>query len=181
MGYNTGMNTRSHQMRLYRGNAVTGGEIEGSNTYGVKGYYAFNFADDVLLANVYNADSKWTIQVYEDGIYSGNMSQLPTSAPKFSSLVGKYTKSDPRRAADGVVTGLDFYVTGLHVGVLGRWSTSSSAPSNGAYNACWHMYQYKLKNKNAKIKVIATDRFGNQYIETKITEGTDYTLTKKPQ
>ena len=181
MGYNTGMNTRSHQMRLYRGNTVTGGEVEGDNTYGVKGYYAFNFADDILLANVYNADSKWTIQVYEDGIYSGNMSKLPTSAPKYSNLVGDCTESNPRRAADGVVTGLDFYVTGLHVGVLGRWSSSGGEPSNGAYNACWHMYQYKLKNKDAKIKVIATDRFGNQYTETKITEGTDYTLAKKPQ
>ena len=181
MGYNTGMNTRSHQMRLYRGNAITGGEVEGTNTYGVKGYYAFNFADDVLLANVYNADSKWTIKVYEDDVYSGTMTKLPDSGPKYSNLIGDCSLDDPRRAADGVVTGVDFYVTGLHLGVLGRWSSSKNGPSNGAYNTCWHMYQYKLKNKSAKIKVVATDRFGNEYTETKITEGTDYTLAKKPQ
>jgi hypothetical protein len=181
MGYNTGMNTRSHQMRLYRGNAITGGKVEGTNTYGVKGYYAFNFADDVLLANVYNADSKWTIKVYEDGVYSGTMTKLPTTAPSYSNLVGDCTESNPRRAANGVIAGADFYVTGLHLGILGRWSSSKNAPSNGAYNTCWHMYQYKLKNKSAKIKVVATDRFGNEYTETKITEGTDYTLAKKPE
>ena len=180
MGFNEGMNTRSHQMRLYRGNAVTGGPIEGSNSYGVKGYYGFNFADDVLLANVYNADSKWKIEVYEDDVYSGKMTKVDESQPSFSKLIGGYTIDNPRRAGNGVVTSTDFYATGLHVGILNR-ASSATSPSNGAYNVCWHLFQYKLKNKNAKIKVVATDRFGNKYTETKITEGTDYTLTKKPQ
>ena len=180
MGFNEGMNTRSHQMRLYRGNAVTGGPIEGSNSYGVKGYYGFNFADDVLLANVYNADSKWTIEVYENDVYSGKMTKVDESQPSFSKLIGGYTIDNPRRAGNGVVTSTDFYATGLHVGILNR-ASSATSPSNGAYNVCWHLFQYKLKNKNAKIKVVATDRFGNKYTETKITEGTDYTLTKKPQ
>ncbi len=180
MGFNEGMNTRSHQMRLYRGNAVTGGAVEGTNTYGIKGYYAFNFADDVLLANVYNADSKWKIEVYEDEVYSGDMTKVTESQPSFSALIGEYTIDNPRRAGNGVVTSTDFYATGLHIGVLGRVS-SATKPSNGAYNVCWHLFQYKLKNKNAKIKVVAIDRFGNRYTETKITEGTDYTLVKKPQ
>ena len=180
MGSNEGMNTRSHQMRLYRGNAVTGGPIEGSNSYGVKGYYAFNFADDVLLANVYNADSKWKIEVYEDDVYSGKMTKVDEYQPSFSALIGKYTIDNPRRADNGVVTSVDFYATGLHLGILNR-ASSATSPSNGAYNVCWHLFQYKLKNKNAKIKVVAIDRFGNKYTETKITEGTDYTLAKKPQ
>jgi hypothetical protein len=179
MGYNKGINTRSHQMRLYRGNAITGGPISGTNTYGVKGYYGFNFADNVLLANVYNADSKWKIEVYEDGVYSGMMTKVAESQPSFSSLIGSYTLDNPRRAANGVVASTDFYATGLHIGVLGRVSSATS-PSNGAYNVCWHLYKYTLKNKNAKIKVVATDRFGNKYTEETITEGTDYTLTKKP-
>ena len=181
MGYNKGMNTRSHQMRLYRGNAITGGPVEGTNTYGIKGYYAFNFAENVLLANVYNADSKWKIEVYENGVYSGDMTQASDTAPSFSALVGDYTLDNPRRAADGVVTGSDFYAAGLHLGILGRWSSSKNAPSNGAYNTCWHMYQYTLKNKDAKIKVVAIDRFGNRYVEEKITEGTDYSLATKPE
>jgi hypothetical protein len=180
MGYNKGMNTRSHQMRIYRGNAITGGAIEGTNTYGIKGYYAFNYADDVLLANVYNADSEWKIEVYEDGVYSGDMTQASTSTPSFSTLIGDYSYDNPRRAGESVNTGTDFYATGLHLGILGRWSSSKNSPSNGAYNTCWHMYQYKLKNKSAKIKVVAIDRFGNRYTEEKITEGTDYDLVKKP-
>ena len=68
MGFTKGMNTRSHQMRLYRGDAITGGKKSGSDTYGVKGYYKFNFESDILLANVYNADSNWKVEVYEDGV-----------------------------------------------------------------------------------------------------------------
>ena len=146
----------------------------------MKGYYAFNFADDVLLANVYNADSKWKIEVYEDDVYSGNMTKVTEYQPSFSALIGDRTIDNPRRADNGVVTSVDFYATGLHLGILNR-ASSATKPGNGAYNVCWHMFQYKLKNKNAKIKVVATDRFGNKYTETKITEGTDYSLAKKPQ
>ena len=175
MGYSKGMNTRDHQMRLYRGNAVTGAAISGTNTYTNKGYYAFNFADDILLANVYNADPSWKIKVYEDGVYSGDMTKLADSNVKYSALVGTFTKDDPRRAADGTVTSHDMYVAGLFLGYLGR-----NPESAGSWSMCYHMYQYKLKNKNASIKVVATDCFGNQYTETKITEGTDISLTKKP-
>lgn len=175
MGYSKGMNTRDHQMRLYRGNAVTGAAISGTNTYSNKGYYAFNFADDVLLANVYNADPSWTIKVYEDGVYSGEMTKLADSNVKYSALVGTYTKADPRRAASGTVTSHDMYVAGLFLGYYGR-----NPESAGSWSMCYHMYQYKLKNKNAAIKVVATDCFGNQYTETVITEGTDISLTKKP-
>lgn len=175
MGYSKGMNTRDHQMRLYRGNALTGGAISGTNTYGMKGYYAFNFAEDVLLANVYNADPSWKIEVYEDGKYSGTMTQVSTSQPKYSALVGEYTESNPRRIADGTVSSHDMYVAGFFLGVLGR-----NPDSAGSWATCYHMYQYKLKNKSATIKVVATDRFGNKYTETKITEGTDITLAKKP-
>ena len=180
MGYNQGINKRSHQMRIYRGNAVTGGPISGSNTYGIKGYYGFNFADNVLLANVYNADSAWKIEVYENNVYSGTMTKVAESQPSFSDLVGDYTLENPRRAAAGVVASTDFYASGLHLGILGR-ASSATKPSNGAYNACWHLFRYTLKNKNANIKVVATDRFGNKYTETTITEGTDYKLVKKPQ
>ncbi len=173
MGYSEGMNTKSHQMRLYRGNQVNGAAKSGTDTYGSKGYYGFNFSDDVLVANVYNADSKWTIKVYENGVYSGNMSKLKVSQPSYSALIGTGTLEDPKRAADGVVTSHDFYVAGLLLGVLGRNPSSA-----GSWTSCYHLYQYKLKNKNATIKVVATDRFGNEYTETKITSGTDFSATK---
>lgn len=174
IGYHEGLNVRSHQMRLYRGNAVTGGEIEGTNTYGVKGYYGFNYSDDVLLANIYNADSKWTVKVYEDGVHTGNMEKIAYNNASFTKLIGSYTKEDPRRSPDGVGSSHDMYVAGLFLGVLGRYG--SSGLGNGSWAACFHMYKYTLKNKDAaSIKVEAIDRFGNVYTETKITEGTDYT------
>ena len=171
-GYHEGMNKRSHQMRLYRGNAITGAKISGDNANGTKGYYAFNFDEDILLANIYFADSQWTIKVYEDGLHTGNMQLLEysVSRPLFSKLTGDGSLSNPFKSTTN--TSGDMYVTGLYLGVLGR-----DDDSGGSRQGCYHMYGYRLKNKSAKIKVVAIDRFGNQYTETKITEGTDYSVT----
>lgn len=177
MGYNAaaGENKRSHQMRLYRGNAVYGADAPtdtASNPYGIKGYYGFNYGDDYILANVYNADNDWEVKVYEDGVYSGNMTCLAYNKPSISSLIGSYTKADPRRANDGVEASAEFFVAGLRLGVIGSWSAPTDSAPNGepgsaAYGATYHMYKYKLKNKNASVKVVAIDRFGNEYTETK--------------
>ena len=173
-GYTASSSTRSHQMRLYRGNAACGAEISGENKNGTAGYYGFNFGDDVILANVYNGSSLWTVSVYEDGVYSGDMTMLPSKQPALNSLIGDYTFGNPRRAADGVETGHDFWVTGYLMGVSGNNS------SNGGYKECYHMYKYKLKNKNASIKVVAQDPWGTTYEETVITEGTDFSAAEKP-
>ena len=172
IGIHDGMDSRSHQMRLYRGNAITGAAIEGSNSYGTKGYYAFNFSEDTLLANVYFADSGWTMKVYEDGVYSGNMTKVPyVRRPVLTSFAGDGSLESP--FTPKIATSNDTYVTGLMLGVLGHAEGSS-----GVRDECYHMYQYKLKNKDAEIKVEAIDRFGNIYTETKITVGTDYSITK---
>lgn len=173
-GYTAASSTRSHQMRLYRGNAVTGGAITGENKNGTAGYYGFNMSEDVILANVYNASSEWKISVYEDGVYSGDMTLLPSEQPDIKDLIGDYTYENPRRAPEGVSTGHDFWVTGYLMGVQGKKKI------NGGYQNCFHMYHYKLKNKDSEIKVIATDTWGNIYEETVITDGMDYTTAVKP-
>lgn len=180
IGCNEGMNTKSHQMRLYRGNATTGGDKSTSSKpeSSVTGYYAFNYGEDVLLANIYNADSKWVVKVYEDGVHTGNMEKIETLTPSFSSLIGDYTMENPRRSADGELSSHDMYVAGLFLGILGRYSDTKGSMGSGSWSGCHHMYKYTLKNKDASIKVEATDRFGNVYTETTITEGTDYSLTK---
>lgn len=177
MSFNKGTDTRPQQMRLYRGNALTGIEKSLSNKpeSSVTGYYKFNFSENTILANVYNADTKWVVKVYEDGVYSGDMTVLPAKGLAFSSLIGDGSAANPFRFADGVESGHDLYTAGLLLGIQSRYSNGEPAAN------CWqgntHLYKYALKNKNAKIKVVATDRFGNEYSETKITEGTDYTLT----
>ena len=177
MSSNKCTDTRPQQIRLYRGNAITGIEKSLSNKpeSSVTGYYKFNFADNVLLANVYNADTKWVVKVYEDGVYSGNMSVLPSKGLAFSSLIGDGSAASPFRFADGVESGHDLYTAGLLLGIQSRYS--NGAPAANCWQGNTHLYKYELKNKSAKIKVVAIDRFGNEYTETEITEGTDYTYT----
>lgn len=195
MGYNEGMNDKNYQMRLYRGNAITGAKTD-DNKNGVEGYYAFNFGEDVILANVFNADSKWKIEVYEDGVYSGEMKKITrTSATYKSELVGTYSFEDPRRIKSGVEAANDMWVVGFHMGVLDRYTkdkakdedaegdeevVTSGKPSNGSWTANTHMYKYKLKNKDAKVKVVATDRFGNRYESDKFVDYRDNDLARKP-
>jgi hypothetical protein len=61
LGYGPESKHRSHQMRLYRGNAVTGASNKPNPNNKARGYYAFGWDEDVLLANVYMADEKWTV------------------------------------------------------------------------------------------------------------------------
>ena len=172
MGYHRGQNTRATQMRLYRGNAITGAEKD-DNKNGVEGYYSFNFGEDVILANVFNADSKWKIEVYEDGVYSGDMKLITkTSATYKSQLVGNYTFDNPRRIKDGVEAANDMWVVGIHMGIQDRYS-KSEGPSNGSWTGNAHMYKYQLQDKNAEVKVVAIDYFGNRYEETKFYDYRD--------
>ncbi len=188
-GYHTGFDGGTHQMRLYRGNAVTGIDKSESSkpTNSATGYYAFNYGEDVLLANVYNADSEWVITVYEDEIKTGNMEHIACHNPAYTSLIGEWTYDNPRRSANGVSTSHDMYVAGLFLGVLGRYNDSDKSMSSGSWTECRHMYKYTLTNpkgreniEDIKILVEAKDRFGNVFTESNITEGTDYSLTKKP-
>lgn len=180
MGFTKGMNTRSHQMRLYRGDAITGGKKSGNDTYGVKGYYKFNFESDILLANVYNADSNWKVEVYEDGVYSGEMILIPNNPRPYhdnqpnTSSVGIDGNGSFEAPYYSTLTNIssDMHFTGLYLGILGKKDKNYNTYAN-----CYHMYKYRLKSPNAKIMVKAIDRFGNVYTETNITAGTDYSIT----
>jgi len=173
MGYHSGMNSRENQMRLYRGNAITGGgEIPEGYTGAGLGYFKFNYADDVLLANVYNADKVWKIEVYENGEYSGEMTKIESFyGTRYVQNNGDGTRENPRTFPENFKPNNDMYVAGLFYGIL-------DASYDTHWKGCDHMYRYTLKDKTANIEVVVTDRFGNVYSEDKITEGTDYTLVK---
>ena len=172
-GYAEGMNDRNYQMRLYRGNAITGAEIPKNdpNTNNTKGYYQFGYAEDDLLANVFNSDSRWRVEVYEDDQYSGTMTSLAAYHwnVTYDQLIGSYVYDDPKRPPVGAECGRDFWAVGVLCGHLGM--------NTGGlyYKHCYQMWKYKLKNKDAKIEVRATDRKGNLYTCSTITEGTDMT------
>lgn len=170
-GYAQGMNRRDYQIRLYRGNAITGAAIAGSNSNKTKGYYQFGYDEDTLLANVFNSDTNWKVEVYEDGVYSGKMTSLSAYHwdVTYDELIGNYVYDDPKRPPQGVECGRDFWAVGILCGYLGA--------NNGGlyYKHCYQMWKYKLKNKNAQIEVRATDRKGNIYTCSTITDGRDMT------
>ena len=180
MAYNKGVDSRSIQMRLYRGNAIAGAKMPSApgttdNPDGVKGYYQYNFGENVLLANVYNADTKWVVKVYEDDVYSGDMTLLSHAGYSMSRLIGDGSYENPFRFPDDLETGHDIYTAGLYMGIQSRYKNGE--PLGNCWSGNYHMFKYELKNKDAKIRVEAVDRFGNIYTETKITDCTDYTLT----
>ena len=171
MGINEGLNNKEIQMRLHRGNAITGRAKLDTDTYENVGYYAFNFGEDVLIANVYYVDRIVKISVYEDDVYSGEMVKIgygtkPTSAD----LVGDRSFENPRRMKDGLEYAIDMYTAAFYYNYYSGRS---------AWSDCTHLYKYQLKNKDANIKVVLTDRYGNTYTQTTITEGTDYSLVAR--
>lgn len=115
--------SKDFQIRLYKGNSEFGG---------TNGTFGFGFTSSEIVANVWNADKTWKIDVYEDNVKTGSMASF---------------------------NGIDAWATGYHNGVL----------KEKAFANTDHLYKYTLKNPDAAIKVVATDRFGNVYSETKFT------------
>ena len=178
-GYATGMDDRNYQIRLYRGNAITGAakNIGIADPEGTRGYYQFGYDENTLLANVFNSDEHWLVEVYEDGEYSGQMTSLARYHwdVVYDELIGTGAWEDPWRPASDLKTGKivecgrDFWAIGVLLGHLG-YNTGGLY-----YKHCYQMWKFTLKNKNAKIEVRAKDRNGNIYTCSKITEGTDMT------
>lgn len=150
---------RNFQFRLYRGNHAYKGwgnpdDLYGAGSADVLYDYTFGLADDVIVANVWNTDSKWDIAVYENGEYSGSMSRINMK---------------------------DMWGMAVHEGNtyetrIDRWLAVSVT--------CTHLYSYKLKDKNAEVKVIVTDRYNNKYesseFATDVTEGISLLKNENP-
>lgn len=123
--YHSTKGGRDLQFRLYRGNTVYGGSY---------GYYSFERGEDEIMANIWNADSKWSIEVYEDGNMTGNMMRLNVSET-------------------------DKWCMGVHEGYINYKKSQVTK----------HLYHYKLKNRDAEVEIIATDRFGRKYTGMEFT------------
>ena len=158
-GVNNAMADRDYQFRLYRGNIKTGGEYE---------QFQLQHGDGVLIANVFNYDSSWTIKVYEDGVYTGNMTQIATKSVEPAYVENVVTKPSTSSSQD-------WWAIGYHVGVVGRGHAPGGNRSS-YIQTCYHMFKYTLQNKNAAIRVEATDRFGRVYSSSEIVGDYDYTL-----
>ncbi len=152
MGINEGMNDRNYQIRLYRGDLICGGP---------KTYFHLQHGNNVIIANVFNADPSWKVKIYEDGvsydmIAIGEKKYTPGGSNSIGTGNPVYVPTD---------SGQDWWAIGYHIGVVGRSGTSGSYHTN-----CFHMYKHTLTNPNAKIRVEATDRFGRTYSTEDILE-----------
>lgn len=61
---------KDYQIRLHWGDASFGG------TYG---YFTYNQGSQTVVANVWNADSRWKVEAYENGVKTGALTPLPAT------------------------------------------------------------------------------------------------------
>jgi hypothetical protein len=159
MGVNDGMNTRDHQMRIYKGDLKTGGKYAYfQSPYAPDGTYTY------YLINVFNGNSKWTVKVYENGEYKGDATLLSVSSSNWSKVEAGKTYSPAFGSSQ------DWWSIGYHIGVCQRGTSSTSY-----YTTNYHMWCWASTNSSAKISVKAYDPHGNEYsCDQIITDGLNY-------
>ena len=172
-GVNEGLNNPSYQIRLYRGDLLCGGSYE---------YFRAPYGSDVLLANVWNADSQWKVEVYDGSTKLGDMTHItPKNGDPYngSNDIKDYIKENTSKTNPTVGkadSSNDWWAVGYLIGVRGQ---KRSQCLKTAYN------MYKLGGLTAeqmkRLKVRATDRFGNVYEATGVIEEEfDYIGLKSP-
>lgn len=150
IGVNEMMNTRDYQMRIYRGNLTNGGKYA---------YFKWMNSASSILINIFNGDSRWRVDVYEDDVKTGEATLMSNSKKTYSSVTAGQTYEIPTSSNQ------DWWAIGYHIGVVGRGRTSTSY-----YTNMFHLWKYNLKNPDAKVKVVATDPYGNEYVCSDIVE-----------
>ena len=179
-GYAYGMRDENNQIRLHRGKDITGAAVPegGTNKNGTKGYYQFGFDENTILANVFSSDRfTWEVEVYSydettgqklDKI--GNMESLAPwhNTPAYDALIGLGTYDDPKRPADNVISGREFWTVGVLLGHLGNGV-------DDRYHECHTLWKFTLPEEyvDAKVMVVARDKWGNEYTQTEFQVGTD--------
>ena len=148
IGMNNSMNTRDYQIRVYAGNTTNGGN-----------YAKFKWPHDAsrLMINVFNGDSRWKVQVYENDVLSGTATLMSYKRQTYESVTSGTTYTVDASSTN------DWWAVGYHIGVRGRGRTSTSY-----YTSMFHMYTYTLKDPSASVKVVATDPYGNSYTCTSV-------------
>lgn len=143
IGVNEGMNSRDYQMRIYRGNITNGGS---------HAYFKWMHGSNTLLINVFSGDSRWKVEVKENGVLKGTATLMSNSKKTYSSVSAGSTYEIP------VASNQDWWAIGYHIGAVGRGTSSTSY-----YTNMFHMWKYTMSDPNASIEVIATDPYGNKY------------------
>lgn len=104
----------------------------------------FGDAEGYVVANVWNADNEWSVELLENGVSIGEMEQ--------------YTDYDPGTYAFLKSSGLN---------------EPGSRNSPHHYIKTNHLFRLKPMDNNAKISIKATDRFGNVYFQSRLVKSTE--------
>jgi len=103
---------------------------------------SFSDTSSNIVANVWNADEDWKVDLYEDGVKSGEM--IP-------------------------FTDYDKAVYQFLVQVLKRTPPTPSDFNTVSFKMTNHLYKYDPKSKTSIIEIKATDPFGNVYTQNHFT------------
>ena len=161
-GVNEGLNDPSYQIRLYRGNLLCGGTYE---------YFKAPYEHSTLLANVWNADSQWKIEVYDGATKLGDMTYItPKNGDPYngSNDIKEYIQQNTSKTNPTVGkadSSNDWWAVGYLIGVKGQ---KRSQCLKTAYNL--YKFEGLTDAQMKRLKVRATDRFGNVYEATGVIE-----------
>lgn len=117
-----------------------------SNEFQIKMYapYTFNDTEGYVVANVWNADHSWKVELFENGENRGMME--------------RYTDYDPG--------------TYSYLKSTGRVEPGN-VNANPWYVRTNHLYRIKPLDSNADVLIRATDNFGNVYIQGQFVKNVD--------
>lgn len=111
--------------------------------YQIRYYPPFSFGDDSgeIIANVWNGDDDWKIELYENGTKTGNMERF----------------TDYEKAV------FQFFTS------LGKTRPTPPTGTNTWFRRPNHLYKLKPKSNNSNFTIKATDRYGNVYFRNEPT------------
>lgn len=148
IGVNEGMNRRSQQMRVYRGDLCFGGRYA---------RFKYPHSSSDYFINVFNGDSRWRVKVYENGRYKGDARLMDATFDTFAPIAEGTDYDIPASSS------MDWWATGYHIGVCGRGMNGTSY-----YTHNFHMWRWKAGSRAKKLKFVALDPYGNEYVCTDI-------------
>ncbi|MDX9881070.1 MAG: calcineurin-like phosphoesterase family protein [Prolixibacteraceae bacterium] len=114
-----------------------------NSDFQIRMYPLYSFKDNsgYIIANVWNADESWKVELFEDGIKTGDM----------------------QRYTDYEKCAYQLYKS------LGKAEPSKPDEATGWFRRPDHLYRLPSRSNTSYVEIKATDRFGNVYTQNHFT------------